>query len=152
MPATQYGTPTATNGTVAQTRSTDSTPVPSVAPGADLRSLVKRFTRLLDQRRNWEPLWQEISEFLLPRKSNVTVRRTPGSRQTQRLFDSTPIHANELLASSMQGALTSAASQWFRLRSRDDALLEDPDVRYWLEDVSRRMYAAMQASNLSAEL
>jgi hypothetical protein len=153
MPARDYGTATATsatNGAAGATRPSTAAalaPRRGGGPGVDLRALVRRYERLVSARRNWETLWQELAEFLLPRKSNVTIQRTPGMRQTQRLFDSTPIHANELLASSMQGALTSAAVQWFRLRTREEALLESPDVRLWLEQVARMMYSTSTLSS-----
>lgn len=117
----------------------------------DVTALLKRWERLASDRRVWETLWQDLAEFVLPRKSNITISRTPGRKQTERLFDSTAIHANELLAASMQGALTSSSVKWFRLRMRQPELNQVRDVQLWLEDSADRMYAALQQSNFNSE-
>lgn len=95
---------------------------------------------------------QELADYILPRKSNITTTRTPGSKQMSKVLDSAPIRANELLASSMQGALTSASVKWFRLKTRDRALNETPTVAAWLDECADAMYLAFTQSNLAAEL
>lgn len=119
---------------------------------ADATVLLRRYETLLAERRLYEPLWQEIADYILPRKSSITFQRAPGQKQTQRLFDSTAIHANELLAASMQGALTSSAVKWFRLKTRREDLNALSSVASWLDECADRIYLALQQSNFSAEL
>jgi hypothetical protein len=114
-------------------------------------ALVQKWESAETYRRMFEPLWQELSDYILPRKSNISLRRSPGVRQTDVLFDSTAINANELLAASMQGTLTSASIKWFGLRIRGFDLYQDQEVNRWLEACSRRMYDALRQSNFASE-
>lgn len=116
-----------------------------------VESVIRRHGKLESTRKNWESVWQELATYILPRKGVVTIKRSPGAKNTDRLFDSTAIHANELLAASMQGTLTSGAVRWFRLRMQDKQLNEDKDVALWLEDTADRMYLALQQSNFGSE-
>jgi hypothetical protein len=118
----------------------------------DPEAILKRYDRLYEQQQVDRAVWQELAEYILPRKSNITTKRTPGAKQTTRLYDSTAVRANELLAASMQGALTSAAVKWFRLKLRQQELNEDPEVAAWLDACTDRMYLAFTQSNLSSEL
>ena len=36
------------------------------------KSLLKRFDRLKAQRQNWESHWQEVADYMMPRKADVT--------------------------------------------------------------------------------
>lgn len=115
--------------------------------------MVEEILRRLEKMKNraeWETTWQEISDYILPRKGNIT-NRTKQVKRTQKLFDSTAIHANELLAASMQGTLTSASTTWFSLRMRDDEANLDKDIVTWLDTCAKRMYKAFGASNFTSE-
>ena len=35
-------------------------------------SLISRFDRLSGRRQNWEIHWQEVADYMLPRKSDIT--------------------------------------------------------------------------------
>ncbi len=37
--------------------------------------LLARFGRLNSQRVNWENHWQEVADYMMPRKANITKRR-----------------------------------------------------------------------------
>ena len=40
------------------------------------KSLLKRFDRLYSQRQNWETHWQEVADYMMPRKADVTKLRS----------------------------------------------------------------------------
>ena len=69
--------------------------------------LDRRYKTLQSQRSNWEKHWQELADFMLPRKADITKKRTQGDKRTELIFDGTAIHAVELLASSLHGMLPS---------------------------------------------
>ena len=104
---------------------------------AEVKPLVarldKRYKTLQSQRSNWESHWQELADFMLPRKADITKKRTQGDKRTERIFDGTAIHAVELLASSLHGMLTSPSTPWFSMRYRDTALQRDDSANEWLE-------------------
>jgi len=85
-------------------------------PGADADALIRRLETLSTQRRPWEPLWQDLADFVLPRRAGFARATTPGEAVDPRLFDATAIQANDLLAAALHGMLTNPATPWFGLR------------------------------------
>lgn len=119
---------------------------------ANYEYIKKRLDRLGQERGTWEVNWQEILDYVMPRKADVVTLRTRGEKRTEVLFDSTAITANNLLAASLQGTLTSPSLPWFSIKLRDEELNEDRDVQLWLEDTARRMYDTFNETNFNTEV
>ena len=88
------------------------------------KELKDNLSRLQSKRSTWESHWQEVADFCLPRKADVNVARTKGDKRNIQIFDATAVHSLELLASSLQGMLTSSANRWFQLRYKEAAFIE----------------------------
>ena len=86
------------------------------------------------KRETWEHHWQEILDYVMPRKAEVSFKRSKGEKRTEVLYDSTAITASTLLAASLQGTLTSPSLPWFSLKLRNKELNEDREVELYLED------------------
>lgn len=114
--------------------------------------LVDRYQQLRTQRSTWESHWQEIADYMLPRKADITQQRTRGDKRTELIFDGTAIHALELLSASLHGMLTNAASPWFTLQFKNTELQEDDAAKEWLEGVTNDMYIAFARSNFQQEI
>jgi hypothetical protein len=112
----------------------------------------KRCANLESVRSTWEDHWQEILDYVMPRKADITFVRSRGEKRTEVLYDSTAITANNLLAASLQGTLTSASLPWFHLKLRDTELNQNRDVQLWLEDSAKRMYEIFNESNFNTEV
>ena len=119
---------------------------------ANYEYIKKRVDTLSQERGTWEVNWQEILDYVMPRKADVVTLRTRGEKRTEVLFDSTAITANNLLAASLQGTLTSPSLPWFSIKLRDEELNEDRDVQLWLEDTARRMYDTFNETNFNTEV
>jgi hypothetical protein len=69
----------------------------------ELRELSKKLqdnlSTLVDKRKTWEEHWQQVGNYCLPRKAEVTQERSPGDKRHVVVFDNTAISALELLAS-----------------------------------------------------
>ena len=115
------------------------------------KSILKRFDRLSAQRQNWETHWQEVADYMMPRKADVTKLRSKGDKRTELIFDSSPLQAVELLAASLHGMLTNPSTPWFSLRFKDDMENED-EAKEWLESATETMYAAFNRSNFQQEI
>ena len=78
-------------------------------------SVVKRQEQLAGDRSVWEETWSEIADYVLPRRADFNTVRTAGEQRlrTGKVFDSTPILANEMLAAGLHSLLTNPASDWF---------------------------------------
>lgn len=90
---------------------------------------------------------QRIAEYLMPNMSNITTRGFEGYRKTTKLFDTTGIDAMDKLVSLILGTGTSAVVKWFSLKHSDPDVNLMPEVQYWMEDTSGRMFDAINASN-----
>ena len=115
-------------------------------------TLLKRLSTLETQRQTWEDLWQDIADYVVPRKADITVNRSPGDKRTDRLFDATAVHAAELLSASLHGMLTNASTPWFSLRYRDPAFDADDTAKEWLEGATEAMYQAFARSNFQEQI
>jgi len=116
------------------------------------KSLLSRFDRLKAQRQNWETHWQEVADYMQPRKADVTKTRSKGDKRTELIFDSSPIQAVELLAASLHGMLTNPSTPWFSLRFKDSSLEMEDEAKLWLENATDVMYTAFNRSNFQQEI
>lgn len=112
---------------------------------------VRRFHRYEEELQQWLPTWSELLKYITPRKANIEGYKTPGSLQTEEIMDSTAIHANELLAASMQGSLTSGSIKFFYYRIRGLGSGIDQPTDVWLEQNGELSYDELKQSNFSAE-
>ena len=116
------------------------------------KQLKDNLSRLQEKRSNWESHWQEVSDYMLPRKAEITKERTRGDKRHTLIYDATAIHALELLAASLHGMLTSSANKWFSLRFKETELNSIDEAKEWLEDATSRMYDAIAKSNFQQEI
>jgi len=116
---------------------------------ADLKN---DLARLVEKRSNWEIHWQEVADYMLPRKADITLERPKGDKRHTVIYDGTAIHSLELLASSLHGMLTSSVNRWFALRFKENSVNENDEAREWLEDVLDKMYIAISRSNFQQEV
>ena len=126
-------------------------PRPRESEPANAEQICKRYDKLLAQRANVDTLQQELADYVIPRKAVISERRSPGEELTEKVYDSTPIRANELLAATMQGSLMSPAVRWFSLKLRNEDVNLVADVAAWLEEVESRIYLSLRQSNFNAE-
>ena len=116
------------------------------------KTLKDSLSRLQEKRSNWESHWQEVSDYMLPRKAEITKERARGDKRSTLIFDATAIHVLELLGASLHGMLTSSANRWFSLRFKEALLNESDEAKEWLEDSMAKMYTAFHRSNFQQEI
>ena len=116
------------------------------------KNLFKRFDKLKSQRQNWEAHWQEVADYMMPRKADVTKTRSKGDKRTELIFDSSPLQALELLAASLHGMLTNPSTPWFTLRFKEEDMDGEDEAKEWLESATDVMYTAFNRSNFQQEI
>lgn len=114
--------------------------------------LIKRYSMMASQRANWDQHWQDVTDYVMPTMNDVYGYRSPGEKKMAKVFDSTAIHANELLASALHGMLTNPSVQWFELSSGDEKLDKISNVRLWLQDAVTRIHNMLNNSNFQTEI
>jgi hypothetical protein len=108
--------------------------------------LVKRKGKLKAQRGTWESHWQDLTNFVLPNDSDFNLKRSKGDKRTTLVYDSTAIHANEMLAAGLHGMLTNPASNWFSLRIKDNNDFSDnAEAKQWLEETTNVILSELSA-------
>jgi len=117
-----------------------------------IKDLIGRYDYLKTQRDNWNSHYQELADYMLPRKADVVKSRSKGDKRMELIFDGTALQAVDLLSSSLHGMLTSGATPWFHLDMKDEDIGRDDAVREWLQDSSMRMMRAFGQSNFETEV
>lgn len=113
--------------------------------------VVKIFGQLKSDRQNWESHWQEISDYIVPRKNDVNNFKQPGVKRNVQIFDNTGMNACEILVGFLHGMLINPAAEFFELTTGDMKLDAVDRVRLWLEDSVTRMHFLMNNSNFQTE-
>jgi hypothetical protein len=128
--------------------------VPNIQPEADKQAIaiIKKHDKMKSNRVNWDRYWKELSDYFVPQKSNVYGTHVSGQKLENKLFDSTSIHAVELLASALHGMLTNPSLNWFGLTTGNETIDRKKNVRQWLEDARNKMITTLNNSNFQTEI
>ena len=116
------------------------------------KKIIDKYERLYKEDAPWRSSWQDVADYICIKRSNILATYTPGTKQTEKLYESTAIHANELLAASMKQAITQANVKWFSLKVRNEELQDNEEVQRWLEFASKKMFIALYQSNFDSEV
>ncbi len=110
-------------------------------PLAEIEGLLARLSALEASRAPWLELWRELAGQIMPRKHPALNQPRPGMSGVgdEAIFDSTPTHSLELLASALGGLLTNPASAWFDLCLPVSAQDDSAPVRAFLAECRQRM-------------
>lgn len=115
----------------------------------DAEALCKRFDRLKADRATFESHWQEVAEYVFPRRAGFNVQRAEGDKRQQKIVDSTGTNAHELLAAGLHGMASNPASRWFAIKTDNDALNEDDAIREWMSQVEDIIFSRLHSPRSS---
>jgi len=105
------------------------------------QAVLDRLAALRAARDHWAPAWRELAAQIMPRKGGQAYGLSQGARPgDEAVFDSTPAHSLELLASGLGGLLTNPALPWFDLRLHKGSPDSD-EVRAFLGHCRERLLA-----------
>jgi len=97
-------------------------------------------------RGNWETFWQDVAERCFTDQADFNVTRSPGTRRTQRVFDSTAAIAIDRSASAIIGLITPKSERWHTLTTDDDELNKSQVVKRYFDDVTKILFANRYAA------
>lgn len=108
--------------------------------------ILARFDSLRSVRGNYETVWDEITDFVLPSRGAYSNLRTntDGQRRDRKILDITGIVAARTLAARVVTDMTSPGERWFDYRMTDPELDKLENVRRFLYEVSDRAYSILQ--------
>jgi len=94
-------------------------------------------------------VWQRISEYVIPRKSEINTKKTKSiDGYTDNVYDTTAIHANTTLAAGQMDFLV--GGNWFENEAPfDDA---SDEAKLWYKKTGEKMRDVINASNFDMEV
>ena len=107
--------------------------------------IIQRTDELKSRRMNFEKLWQEVSELVLPRKADFTATQAQGAGRGRKLFETTAVNAAELLAAGLHGLMTNPAGKWFSLSVAEHK--KTPEISEWLVNAEQVLADEMTRPN-----
>jgi len=100
----------------------------------------------------WKPRWQEVMDYILPRRSDI-IRTTYGPKETTQIFDSTGAEANQVFAAGMFGHMCPATSRWIQVEPlRPDVKKSSKAANNWAATASEALIYTLADSNYGQEV
>lgn len=93
----------------------------------------KAFSQEQTDRGIWESHWQQIAEVTAPFNASFNTEDSPGTSKMDHIFDSTSIHANQLLAAGLFSLMTNPAQEWHAYKMAEKDLNSIRQVAIWTE-------------------
>lgn len=116
--------------------------------------IIRRQGQLASDRSNFDTLFQQVAERVLPGEASFTTIRTPGEARTERVYDSTAALALRKYAAIIESLSMPRTTEWHQLQPEEETLAENHAVKVYLEAVNkllfRRRYAP--AANFTAQI
>jgi len=109
--------------------------------------IIRQQEELAGQRGVWENLWRIVARRVLPRADEFGTKKTPGTRRDEWQFDSTAALALERFAAAMQSLLTPSNTRWHSLKTGNETLDDDQEVRRYLEAVRDVLFKMRYAAS-----
>ncbi len=115
--------------------------------------LIARWNALKGERATWDALWQDIADYVMPRKAEIATRRSnaPGTARNEALFDTTAVFANQTLANGQLSYMTPAESRWFTFDAPQGRKGKDA-VAEWFQRCSEITQWNLANSNFYSEI
>jgi hypothetical protein len=114
--------------------------------------LIEQFDACKSDRSMFESLWQDLTEYLIPRKNDVTRSSIAGERKGATILDNTGMNSAELLAASLHSMLTSPVAFFFTMTTGIPQLDNVDAVRMWLQTTTRILHDILNNSNFQTEV
>jgi hypothetical protein len=119
------------------------------------KQTLERYRELLAERASYDTLWQHISDYIIPRKSEIQTEKSPdASDYVEDLYDMTASQANLTLAAGIMTNAVPKTERWFSF-SPPEVILNDEQKRSkasgWFDTVSAITAKALARSNFYTE-
>ena len=112
-------------------------------------TILQRYEELKSLRYPYEPVWDEITEYVLPSLGsfNYTESRLDPERRTRRRLDPTAVIAARTLTSRVIADMTGPGSRWFDFRVPNPQIDQMDPVRRFLQGISDKTFSIMNTGS-----
>lgn len=115
------------------------------------KELYKINDNLKQSRAIVDAMHQDIADNIVFRKASIVGKIEPGSKLTQKLYDSTATMCAHDLAAWINGNMTASGMDWYSLRLAGMQKEEDKGLQERLEEAKKVQYEAFRDSNWAGE-
>lgn len=123
--------------------------------GSPIERYRKRLTMLNLERSTWLYHWQELNDYIFPRRFRyLQYDRNKGTKKNDKIINNKATVALRTLASGMMAGITSPARTWFKL-APPPKWRNDPELKQWcgiVEKVTREELIRSNIYNVLHEL
>jgi len=116
--------------------------------------ICRRQEQLASDRANFNSLWQQVAERILPGEASFTTQRTPGEARNEKVYDATASLALRKYGAIIESLSMPRTTEWHQLQPEEESLADNHAVKSYLEEVNkglfRRRYAP--AANFTAQI
>ena len=119
------------------------------------QDLIARYRSVKESRNIIQDTWDYIERYIAPYRGQFFQdNRSESSQQWRKpwVYDATGVMSAQNLASSLNSRLTSASTQWFTFRFKQDELNDNKAAIEWLEEAQNKCFEALQESNFNTEV
>ena len=109
---------------------------------ADIEWYCKRLEEAKARRSNWDTIFQEIADRVLPQAADFNSRREDGASRTELMFDATASLSAAKFAAVMESFNSPRNSQWHKLTVSDRSLAKQQRVKAWLDEATAILFDA----------
>lgn len=122
--------------------------LPDTKKDKTVSRILRRFASLRAIRTDYEPVWDEITDFVLPSRGTYSQLRsnTPAQIRGKRVLDITGIVSCRTLSARVVTEMTSQGERWFDFRMMDPVLDQNENVRRFLYEVSEKAYGVLNTN------
>ena len=117
----------------------------------DYEALMRQFDRAKNNRANFEDVWQQIAERVLPQMADFNVQRQQGARRTEKMFDPTAALAATKAVSAIAAFAWPSNQRYQKLKASDKSLMRSQRVRVWFDALTDRLFEARYSPRASFE-
>lgn len=104
---------------------------------------------LKSERLPWDNLYQEVADFVLPKRAAFTTPLTPGENRFDYLHDDTAPWSLDQFANGVHSELTSSLTKWFAAQFRNQDARRDRGMMEWLDYATTVLYDQFNSANSS---
>ena len=105
---------------------------------------------LRDSRSSFDGHWAEIGKFVAPRRPRFHERHNEsdkGTRKFNSIVNNVATTALRVAVSGMFAGNMSPARPWFALSHPDQSLMENEEVRVWMNAIEQKIFGVFRQSN-----
>lgn len=112
----------------------------------------QKLSQLESARSTWESHWQELVDYIVFFFPDIVTRQSSGVKKGEKLCDTVGTMAAVDFANGLYGTITNPALPWFGLKTENDDLMENGEVKDFLQWLERQYYSVFSRSNFYTKI